>query len=99
MEEDEVKAGNRGRYLFIGLALLAVLAVYALRLADWQIRNGTYFLTRANSTSQFTVPMDTTRGQILDIKGNGLAINKVGYAIEFDKAYMESGMKTKPSTS
>lgn len=95
MEEEKEKTGGFGRYLIVGIALFAVLAVYTLRLADWQLREGSFFLKKANSTSQYTVPMDTTRGEILDSKGNGLAVNKVGYAIEFDKAYMESGTENK----
>ena len=94
-EEEEKKSGPKGRYIFVGLLLLAVMAAYALRLADWQLRRGASFLQKAESSTQFTVPMDTARGEILDSKGNGLAVNKIGYAIEFDKAYMTTGTANK----
>ena len=94
-EEEEKKSGPKGRYIFIAIFLLVVMAGYALRLADWQLRKGASFLQKAESSTQFTVPMDTARGEILDSKGNGLAVNKIGYAIEFDKAYMTTATANK----
>lgn len=94
-EEEEKKSSPKGRYIFVGFLLLAVMAAYALRLADWQLRRGASFLQKAESSTKFTVPMDTARGEILDSKGNGLAVNKIGYAIEFDKAYMSSDTANK----
>lgn len=87
---EEEKTGGRGRRIAAAAVVLLVLAVYALRLFNWQIVNGADFLEKADKSSLYTVQMDTTRGEILDSKGNGLAVNRTGYAIVFDKAYMKS---------
>lgn len=84
------KLKEYSRYLACGLIVFAVLAVYTLRLVDWQILNGASFLETANKSSSSTVVMDAARGEILDVNGVGLAVNKTGYAIVFDRAYMKS---------
>lgn len=83
------------RYLFCGLIVFAILAVYVLRLADWQIANGASFLETADTTTSAKVTMDAARGEILDANGLGLAVNKTGYAIVFDRAYMPTGTANK----
>ena len=88
MEEDENKKKGIGRYIAAALLILAVAAAFGLRLADWQIVNGSTFLEEAEKTSLYKVPMDTARGEILDAKGNGLAVNRTGYAIVLDKTYL-----------
>jgi Cell division protein FtsI/penicillin-binding protein 2 len=89
------KLKENGRYLFCALLILAVIAVYGLRLADWQLINGASFLVTANKTSSATVTMTAARGEIVDVNGNGLAVNKTGYAIVFDRAYMTKGTENK----
>ncbi len=89
------KLKENGRYLFCGLLILAVMAVYGLRLADWQLINGASFLVTANKTSSATVTMTAARGEIVDVNGSGLAVNKTGYAIVFDRAYMTKGTENK----
>ena len=86
---EEEKTGGRGRRIVVALGVFLVLAVYALRLYDWQIVNGADFLEKADKSSLYNVQMDTTRGEILDSQGKGLAVNRTGYAIVFDKAYMK----------
>ncbi|MVB12248.1 Penicillin binding protein transpeptidase domain protein [Caprobacter fermentans] len=85
---EEKKTTGRGRRIFAGLLIFAVLLAYALRLFNWQIVNGATFLEKADKSSSYRVDMDTTRGEILDSAGNGLAVNRTGYAIVFDKAYL-----------
>lgn len=87
---EEEKTGGRGRRIFAGLLVLAVLLAYGVRLFDWQIVKGASFLEKADKSSLYKVEMDTSRGEILDSAGNGLAVNRTGYAIVFDKAYLTS---------
>lgn len=88
MEEDENKKEGRWRYAAIVALMLVITAVFGVRLADWQIVNGSSFLEEAEKTSLYKVPMDTARGEIVDSKGNGLAVNRVGYAVVFDKIHL-----------
>lgn len=83
------------RYIFCGFIIFAIMAVYSLRLINWQIVNGASFLETAEKTSSAKVPMDAARGEILDANGVGLAVNKTGYAIVFDKAYMPTDTANK----
>ena len=87
---EEEKTEGRGRRVFVALILLAVLLVYGLRLFDWQIIKGASFLEKADKSSLYQVAMDTSRGEILDSSGNGLAVNRTGYAVVFDKAHLTS---------
>lgn len=89
------KLRENGRFIFCGLLIFAIMAVYSLRLANWQIVNGASFLVTANKSSTSKVTMTAARGEILDVNGNGLAVNKTGYAIVFDKAYMPNGTENK----
>ncbi|NLJ31060.1 MAG: penicillin-binding protein [Clostridiales bacterium] len=91
MENSKVKF----RYLACGLILTAVLLVYVLRLVDWQLVKGASFLEKAQKTSTGQVTMDAARGEILDINGVGLAVNKTGYAIVFERVYMPDGSANK----
>ncbi len=91
--EDEEKKPKRGRFLFLGIALFVVLAVYVLRLADWQIFNVQKWLNAADRSGTSSVKMDAARGEIIDAKGTGLAVNQTGYAIMFNAAYVTSGTR------
>ena len=87
--DEEKTAGGRGRFLTAAVLVFLVLFVYALRLFNWQIVSGAEFLKKADQSSKYKVEMDTARGEILDSEGNGLAVNRTGYAIVFDKAYLK----------
>ncbi len=94
-EEEQKKPRGGGRLLFAGLALLGVLALYVFRLADWQIANHQKWLNEADRSGSAKVTLDAARGEILDDKGNGLAINQTGYAIRFNAAYMTEETENK----
>jgi penicillin-binding protein 2 len=89
------KLKEYSRYFFCIFILLAVFIAYALRLADWQIINGASFLQISDTTNTSTVKVDAARGEILDTDGNGLAVNKTGYSVIFDKTYMKDGTENK----
>ncbi len=77
---------------FILLGVLAIaMVIYVQRLVDWQIINGEYYKEKAISSSSYVVKTDAKRGEILDVNGQGLAINETGYKIVFDHLYMDDG--------
>lgn len=78
------------RTVLCGAVSLAVAAVFLLRLADWQLVNGASFVQAANDSTNTTVKMPTNRGEIVDVNGVGLATNKTGYALQFDRAYTDT---------
>ncbi len=95
MDEEEKKPAKKGRYVFLGLVLCAVALVYTAKLAKWQILNGDKWLKAADRSSTDTVEMDAARGEIIDGKGVGLAVNQTGYAIRFNGATMTPETKNK----
>lgn len=82
------KLNGLGRYLICILLLVAVFCVFGLRLIDWQIVNGEEWLRVSSKTNTSSVKMEAARGEILDVNGLSLAVNKTGYAIVFDRVYM-----------
>ncbi|MCI1966085.1 MAG: penicillin-binding protein [Oscillospiraceae bacterium] len=85
---EEKKTGIRGRRLVAGLLVLAAFLVYVFRLVDWQIVKGASFLEQADKSSLYQVEMSTARGEVRDASGSGLAVNRTGYAVVLDKAYL-----------
>lgn len=77
-------------FALVGI-VVGILAIYTLRLVDWQILNGADTRQQADSTSASIVTMDAARGEIVDAAGNPLAANKTGYAIQFERPYMTYG--------
>ena len=93
MDEEEKKTAGKGRFLFAALFLLVISLAYVAKLADWQILNGDKWLKQADRSGNDTVQMDAARGEIIDAKGVGLAVNKTGYAITFNGATMTAETK------
>ena len=83
------------RYIFCIVVIMAAFAVYGLRLIDWQIINGAYWLNVSTRTNTSSVKMTAARGEILDRGGNALAVNKTVYAIVFDKSAMTKDTQNK----
>ncbi len=82
------KFGKIGRYAFCVLLLLAVFAMYELRLFQWQILEGEHFEQEALNDRTDTIELDAARGQILDRNGKVLAGNKISYDIVYNALHM-----------
>ena len=82
------KKPYRMRYRFCALVLVLVFALYVYRLYDWQIKNGASWLATADNSTQATVTMTAARGEILDVNGEPLAVNRTGYAVTLNWPYM-----------
>lgn len=68
---------------------LVCMAIFIVRLADWQLVNGSrYKLISAKSTN-YSVQTDAVRGEILDRSGEGLVVNNTRYKIVIDKLYAD----------
>ena len=77
------------RTVVCGILAVAVAAVFVLRLVDWQLINGASYMKAADESTNTTITMPTNRGEIVDVNGVGLATNKTGYALQFDRAYTD----------
>ena len=81
----------RGKYPFVVCAVLVLLAaaVFAVRLADWQLVHGGEYKRLAERSTSFNADTPATRGEILDRNGVGLVTNITHYKIVFDKLYVD----------
>ena len=89
MENEHERKPVPYRMIVCIAAVVIVLAVYIVRLVDWQVINGDTWVQKADYSTQTTVAMSASRGEILDADGNPLAVNNTGYAIVFNWVYMK----------
>ena len=72
-------------------ALALVLGFYTLRLVKMQIVEGEAYQALANSSYVRLQEEPAARGEIVDRYGRPLAVNRVGYNITFDRAFLPQG--------
>ncbi len=78
--------------LRIVLCLIVCVIIFALfiaRLFAWQIIDGDKYKEVSNIAAAYSVPTQAVRGEIYDIDGNPLAINKAIYNLQISKLYIE----------
>ena len=78
---------NKYRRIFAALLFIAVFAVFAGKMANLQLVQGSTFRAESNAVSQRTVSVSAARGGIVDRYGTPLVENHQGYALVFDGAY------------
>ena len=82
------KKSSNIRIIICAVIVVLIFLGFSLRLFDWQILNeDTYKEISAQSTS-YTEVSDATRGEILDVNGKELAVNKTAYNIVLNKIYV-----------
>ena len=67
----------------------AIFAGFAVRLADWQLVQGSSYKKLAATSTGYTEKTDATRGEIVDRNGVGLVVNTTKYKIVLDKLYID----------
>ncbi|MDD5923267.1 MAG: penicillin-binding transpeptidase domain-containing protein [Clostridia bacterium] len=63
--------------------------MFIARLFAWQIVDGDKYKEVSNIAAAYSVPTQAVRGEIYDIDGNPLAINKAIYNLQISKLYIE----------
>lgn len=85
MEELKVK---KWRYALMLIIVLAVSAVFCLRLVSWQIIQSDRYDEIALSSFDYTIKTDAVRGEIYDVNGVKLAENITGYRVVINRLFM-----------
>lgn len=80
---------NRRIALIVIAAVL--VAVFSIRLMQFQIVEGDELREKADQTSSLNIPIEAARGEIVDRNGKPLSAVRSGYNITFDKAFLPSG--------
>ena len=91
-EKDKIsflKSRLMNRYAVLLGIVLVCMCVFIYRLISWQLVSGENYLEEANKTYVSTVNLTAARGEIVDINGKPLAVNKTGYNITFDRTYLQ----------
>lgn len=82
------KDGNSMRVVICLLLVAVIFGCFALRLFDWQIVHGEEYKELSAASTSYTVTSDATRGEILDVNGEPLAVNETAYNVVINKIYV-----------
>lgn len=85
----EQRMSNRIIGLILICVILFLLAV--MRLFDYQIVNGSMYLSLAQRTSFTTVKIPSARGEIVDRNGIPFTENTITFNVELDYAFLNKG--------
>ncbi len=83
------KRKPRRRLSVLAIILAAVLVVYSFRVFSLQIISAEAYTEQAAGISYRTAVLKAQRGEILDRNGREIAVNREGYNIVFNKAYID----------
>lgn len=76
----------------ISTILAAVLLLYSVRIYSLQIMNRDKYSLAAKGSTVLTAVLKAPRGEILDCYGRQIAVNRDGYNIVFNKAYIKNDL-------
>ena len=79
---------KKWRYALVLTLVLAAMAVFSARLIRWQIFQSDYYNDIALTSTEYNVSTDAIRGEIYDVNGVPLAVNKTGYRVLINKIFM-----------
>ncbi len=77
------------RIIICGVVVVLIFACFSIRLFDWQILNSDKYKEISAQSTSYTEVSDATRGEILDVHGKELAVNKTAYNIVINKIYVK----------
>ena len=81
---------QRPRLAVLSVFMAVVLLFYTVRVFSLQISNAETYINQALGISYRTVTVKAQRGEILDSDGRKIAVNREGYNIVFNKAYLKA---------
>ena len=76
----------------LSILLILLIIAYAMRIYSIQIVNAKKYSSVAGSASVRTAVLKAPRGEILDRYGRQIAVNRDGYNIVFNKAYVKDNI-------
>ena len=76
----------------ISIILIVVLLIYSFRIYSLQVANAEKYSSHPKGSAVLTAALKAPRGEILDCYGRQIAINRDGYNIVFNKAYVKENL-------
>lgn len=89
MSKDTKKSNIR--IIICGVVIVLIFLGFSVRLFDWQIINADKYKEISAQSTSYTEVSDATRGEILDVNGKELSVNKTAYNIVINKIYVAEG--------
>ena len=77
------------RIVVLASILIVVIVAYTAKTFHLQVINRDYYLSQANGITKKTAVIKAARGEILDTYGRPIAVNREGYNIIFNCAYID----------
>ncbi len=81
---------QKTRLSALAVFMAIIMLVYTIRVFSLQIQNAETYINQALGISYRTVAVKAQRGEILDSDGRKIAVNREGYNIVFNKAYLKT---------
>lgn len=78
----------KARYAFLLSLVFIVLGIFLTRLIQWQILQSDQYDDIITDKNTYTVTGDAVRGEIYDVNGEPLAVNRTGYRIMMNKLFI-----------
>lgn len=79
---------KKWRSVLVIIIMLIAFAALSARLVQWQVFQKDYYNEIALTSTEYTVETDAIRGEIFDVNGVPLAVNKTGYRVVINKIFM-----------
>lgn len=76
----------------LSVLLVILIIVYAVRIYSVQVLHASKYSSSAGSTAVITSVLKAPRGEILDRCGRQIAVNRDGYNVVFNKAYVKDNL-------
>ena len=76
----------------LSVILIIAMLIYTFRIYSLQIVNASKYSSVAGSTTVRTAVLKAPRGEILDSFGRQIAVNRDGYNVVFNKAYVKDNL-------
>ncbi len=76
----------------LSVILIIAMLIYTVRIYSLQVVNASKYSSVAGSTTVRTAVLKAPRGEILDSFGRQIAVNRDGYNVVFNKAYVKDNL-------
>ncbi|MCQ2454735.1 MAG: hypothetical protein MJ090_01120 [Clostridia bacterium] len=78
--------------IVLSVILILLIILYSVRVYYIQIKNADKYSSVSGSTTSLTAVLKAPRGEIIDCNGRKIAVNRDGYNIVFNKAYVKDNL-------
>lgn len=86
-----MKDNSKSRIIICLVLAFLIFGLFVARLFSWQILQSEEYKKLSAQAASYEENFEATRGEILDVDGNPLSVNKTAYNIVINKIYIKDG--------